>query len=87
MTFFSLNENCGTNLMTHQLLPCTSFIINKSYVLPFNVIKNDSFENLSLMRYENKKKEERRKEVLLVRRFENSWWNSFRSCLLFVGPN
>jgi len=28
------------------------------------------------MRYENKKQEEgRKKEVLLVRRFENYWWN------------
>ena len=27
------------------------------------------------------------KEVLLVRRFGNCWWNSFRSCLLFAGRN
>jgi len=42
--------------MLHQLLPSTFFIINKSYILPSTVMKNDLFESLSLMRYKNKKK-------------------------------
>jgi hypothetical protein len=47
--------------MPHQLLPSTFFIIKKSQLLPFNVMKNYSFERLSLMRYENKKYEGRKK--------------------------
>ena len=34
--FFSLNENCGTTLMSHQLLSSTFLIIKISHILPFN---------------------------------------------------